>query len=361
MACILANGSMSSDYDTEDDIRQKLIENDLIEAMIVMPTNLFYTVVVPCSIWIINKNKKRKGEVLFIDATSLGHMINRKIRELSNEDIFKIADTYHKFSKDQNYKDIKNFCKSANKSEIEKNNYILTPGRYIEITENSSKYDFDGEFNKIKDDFKNKLIFVLMKKVFNDMFTDKYNKVKLKTIVIKANTGADAIRKAPIVEYNTGCKCIRIGDLTNNRNYNDWGYCLVEDKNYQRYKLKKDDIIIGRTSAIGINKLILDDRKAVYNNGTIRLTIDKNQASPKFVYMALNTNDYFNYINRIKNETSTRENMKLDYLLDYEISFPPIELQRKFELIFNEVYDYIENNILNYQTIIDEVDKIVNK
>lgn len=361
MACILANGSMSSDYDTEDDIRKKLIENDLVEAMIAMPTNLFYTVTVPCSIWIINRNKKRKDEVLFIDATSLGHMINRKIRELSNEDITKISDAYHRFSKDENYENIKGFCRCANIEEIAKNNYILTPGRYVENDTTDDEYDFDTEFNKMKDDFKNKLVVTLMKKVFNDMFTNDYGKVKLKSIVTKSNTGADAIKKAPIVDYDTGCRCIRIGDLTNNRNYDDWGFCLVDEVNFERYKLLKDDIVVGRTSAIGINKLILDNRKAVYNNGTIRITIDKEQASPKYVYMALNTNDYFNYINRIKNETSTRENMKLDYLLDYEILLPPIELQKKYEKIFDKVFNYIENDIFNYETIVNKINEIINE
>ena len=71
--------------------------------------------------------------------------------------------------------------------------------------------------------------------------------------------------------------------------------------------------------------------------------------------------DYFNYINRIKNETSTRENMKLDYLLDYEILLPPIELQKKYEKIFDKVFKYIENDIFNYETIVNKINEIINE
>ena len=132
MACILANGSLAGSGQ-EEEIRKKFIENDLVDCIIAMPTNLFYTVTVPCSIWIINRNKKQRGKTLFINANDLGTMVTRRLRELSNEDIKKIATTYHNFQNDENYEDIKGFCYSATIEEIQKENCVLTPGRYVGV------------------------------------------------------------------------------------------------------------------------------------------------------------------------------------------------------------------------------------
>ena len=91
----------------------------------------------------------------------------------------------------------------------------------------------------------------------------KLTEVKLKDVIISANTGADAIQRAPIVDYNTGIKCLRIGDISNKRMYNDWGYTSVNEDNYKRYKLRKGNIIIARTgSTVGINKYIEKDYNA---------------------------------------------------------------------------------------------------
>lgn len=132
MACILANGSLSAGGQ-EGEIRKKLIENDLVDCIISMPTNLFYTVTVPCSIWIINRSKKQKGKTLFINANNLGTMVTRRLRELSEADIKKIAETYHNYQNDENYSDDKGFCYSATTEEIKSNDYVLTPGRYVGV------------------------------------------------------------------------------------------------------------------------------------------------------------------------------------------------------------------------------------
>ncbi len=134
MACILANGSLSASGQ-EGEIRKKIIENDLVDCIIAMPTNLFYTVTVPCSIWIINRNKKQKGKTLFINATNLGTMVTRRLRELSEDDIKKVANTYHNYQNDENYENVKGFCYSATTEEIKTNDYVLTPGRYVGVEE----------------------------------------------------------------------------------------------------------------------------------------------------------------------------------------------------------------------------------
>ena len=129
-AIILANGSLSAGGQ-EEEIRKNLIEADLVDCILSMPANLFYTVTIPCSIWILNRNKKQKGKTLFLDARNLGTMVTRKLRELSEEDIDKIASTYHNYKNDENYEDIAGFCKVATTDEIKENNFVLTPGRYV--------------------------------------------------------------------------------------------------------------------------------------------------------------------------------------------------------------------------------------
>ena len=149
MACILANGSLSASGQ-EGEIRKKIIENDLVDCIIAMPTNLFYTVTVPCSIWIINRNKKQKGKTLFINATNLGAMVTRRLRELSDSDIKKIADTYHNYQNNENYENLKGFCYSATTEEIQSNDYVLTPGRYVGVEETEDDgVPFEEKMKKI--------------------------------------------------------------------------------------------------------------------------------------------------------------------------------------------------------------------
>lgn len=130
MSCILANGSLSAWWQ-EWEIRQKLIEADLVDCILSMPANLFYTVTVPCSIWVINRNKKQKGKILFIDASKMGEMVTRRLRELSKEDIQKIAWTYHDYQNNDNFEDVLWYVKKADLEEIRENDYVLTPWRYV--------------------------------------------------------------------------------------------------------------------------------------------------------------------------------------------------------------------------------------
>ena len=140
---VLANGSLSTSTNEELIIRKGMLEADKIDAIVALPEKLFYTTGIPVSLWILNNNKStnsnyrsRKNEVLFIDARNLGQMIDRKTRELTREDVSKIASVYHEWrTKDGDYIDIAGFVKSETLEEIEKNNYVLTPGRYVGIEE----------------------------------------------------------------------------------------------------------------------------------------------------------------------------------------------------------------------------------
>lgn len=130
MACILANGSLSASWQ-EGEIRKWLIEADLVDCIVSMPANLFYTVTVPCSIWIINRNKKQKWKILFLDASKMWEMVTRRLRELSKEDIQKLAGTYHDYQNNDNFEDVLWYVKKADIEEVRENDYVLTPWRYV--------------------------------------------------------------------------------------------------------------------------------------------------------------------------------------------------------------------------------------
>ena len=136
MACILANGSLTASGQ-EYEIRKKLIENHLVDCIIAMPNNLFYTVTVPCSIWIINRDETRttKDNILFINASNMGTMVTRRLRELQEDEILKIADTYHKYQKNEDYEDVLGYCKKATFEEVQEKDFALTPGSYVGIEE----------------------------------------------------------------------------------------------------------------------------------------------------------------------------------------------------------------------------------
>lgn len=137
---VLANGSMSSNQSGEGDIRQKIVEADLVDCMVALPGQLFYNTQIPACLWFLTKDKKgkgkrdRSGETLFIDGRKLGVLRDRVHRELTREEIERIAATYHAWRGDKgagNYEDVAGFCKSATTEKIKENGYVLTPGRYV--------------------------------------------------------------------------------------------------------------------------------------------------------------------------------------------------------------------------------------
>lgn len=154
---VLANGSMSTNTKGEGEIRKQIIENDLVDCMIALPGQLFYTTQIPVCLWFLTKNKKaqtfsdgrkqhrnREGETLFIDARNMGSMISRIHKELTADDIAGIAKTYHAWrgeNTEHGYEDVAGFCKSASLADIKANDYVLTPGRYV----GAAEIEDDGE------------------------------------------------------------------------------------------------------------------------------------------------------------------------------------------------------------------------
>ena len=137
---VLANGALSTQTSGEGEIRRKIIEDDLIEGIVALPPQLFYSVTIPVTLWFITKNKKQKGKTVFIDARKMGYMVDRKHRDFTDDDIKKIADTFTAFQEGK-LEDVKGFCAVATIQDIAKQDYILTPGRYVGIEEQED----DGE------------------------------------------------------------------------------------------------------------------------------------------------------------------------------------------------------------------------
>ena len=131
---VLANGALSSQTGGEGDIRANIVKADLVEGIVAMPPQLFYSTGIPVSLWFLNRNKKQKGKILFVDARNLGSMVTRKLRELSQKDITDIADTFRKYE-EGTLESEKGFCAVASLEEVAKEDYILTPGRYVGIAE----------------------------------------------------------------------------------------------------------------------------------------------------------------------------------------------------------------------------------
>lgn len=142
----------------------------------------------------------------------------------------------------------------------------------------------------------------------------------LKNIIESANTGLDAIQRAPIVLEETRLKCLRIQDISQSKDFDRWGNTIVSEENRKAFSLKKDDIIIARTgSTIGVNFFVSKNLKSVYNNGLIRLRVDTSKALPYFVYCYLQTKQYSDFIESISGSSATQPNMRINDLLELKI------------------------------------------
>jgi len=131
---VLANGALSSQSGGEGVIRQKIVEADLVEGIVALPSQLFYSTGIPVSLWFLSRQKRQKGKVLFIDARNMGTMVTRAVRELMQDDITKIADTFEQYRQGA-LMDEKGFCSVKTLNDIAAQDFILTPGRYVGIAE----------------------------------------------------------------------------------------------------------------------------------------------------------------------------------------------------------------------------------
>jgi len=157
---VLAKGSLTSKTSGEGEIRKKLVESQLVDCIVNLPAKLFLNTQIPASLWFLSRNKangkfrRRVDEILFIDARNMGHLLNRRTREFSDEDILKIAQTYHNWrNPNGNYEDVKGFCNSASIERIKELDYVLTPGRYVGLPDDEDDFDFVERFTSLKAEF----------------------------------------------------------------------------------------------------------------------------------------------------------------------------------------------------------------
>jgi len=190
---VLAKGSLTSKTSGEGDIRKGLIEARLVDCIVNMPAKLFLNTQIPASLWFLSRNKangkfrNRTDEILFIDARNMGHLINRRTREFSAEDISKITETYHDWRNSPStsgrgggegvYEDIKGFCNSAPIERVRELDYVLTPGRYVGLPDVDDDFDFNERFSKLKAEFEEQLREEMR---LNVLIAENLGKVKIK-------------------------------------------------------------------------------------------------------------------------------------------------------------------------------------
>lgn len=161
---VMAKGSLSSKTNGEGEIRKNIIEAGLVDCIVNLPAKLFLNTQIPACLWFLSREKEtdpkhpRRNKILFIDARNMGTLINRRTRELTDEDISKIADTYHNWKKDDgSYEDIPGFCKSATLDEVRELDYVLTPGRYVGLLEEDDDFDFEERVRKLTAELKEQM------------------------------------------------------------------------------------------------------------------------------------------------------------------------------------------------------------
>ena len=180
---VLAKGALTSKTGGEGEIRKALIENGLIDCIVNLPAKLFLNTQIPAALWFLSRNRNngkfrdRHDEILFIDARNLGHMINRRTRELSREDIQKIASTYHNWrNPDGNYEDVPGFCASVSIEKVRALDYVLTPGRYVGLPNNDDDFDFNERFTALKAELEEQLKEEVR---LNEIILENLSKIKL--------------------------------------------------------------------------------------------------------------------------------------------------------------------------------------
>lgn len=156
---VLAKGSLTTKTSNEGEIRKALIENDLIDCIVNLPSKLFLNTQIPACLWFLRRNKQqRKKQILFIDARNLGFLKSRKNLEFTDEDIIKVSQTYHNWRTGESpYEDVQGFCKSVRIDEVKALNYVITPGRFVGLPDEEDDFNFEERFNSLKSELEKQI------------------------------------------------------------------------------------------------------------------------------------------------------------------------------------------------------------
>jgi type I restriction enzyme M protein len=180
---VLAKGALTSKSSREGEIRKAMVEARLVDCIVNLPAKLFLNTQIPASLWFLSRDKSnggfrnRRDEILFIDAREMGHLINRRTKELSRDDIEKIAGTYQAWRNPEGgYEDISGFCNSASIEKVRELDYVLTPGRYVGLAEEEEDFDFNERFTKLRAEFEEQL---KEEEQLNKLILENLDKVKL--------------------------------------------------------------------------------------------------------------------------------------------------------------------------------------
>lgn len=180
---VLSKGALTSKTSSEGEIRKALIQAGLIDCIVNLPTKLFLNTQIPAALWFLSRNRKngtfrdRENEILFIDARNLGHLINRRTRQLSKEDIERIAGTYHNWrNPNGDYKDITGFCASVLFEKVKELDYVLTPGRYVGLPDDEDDFDVKERLESLKKQLQQQLE---LESELNKIITENLSKIKI--------------------------------------------------------------------------------------------------------------------------------------------------------------------------------------
>ncbi len=367
---VLANGSLTSNTGSEGEIRQKLINNDLVECIISLPDKLFYSTHIPASLWFLNKNKQqRKGEILLIDARKLGSLRNKNLRALSPDENQTLINTFQNWkNNDENYSDIEGFCISISEEEIKEKDYELNPGYYVGVEENT--LDEALIDNKIIDLKENIDKWIEEEKEINNEISD-----------IVENITLEKVEKS---EYKLGdFFTLKGGASFKSKDFKSKGYPVIKIKNvkarrllldnidfisketsdqFQNYKIKNNDLLItmtgnrfegGKDSWVG-KVAMFKENKDYYLNQRVGILKLKEEVDIdlNYVYYLISNDYYQELFVKIARGSGGQSNLSPTQILSTKIMLPSYDDQVKFSAIIKAIdrKKYINKVINSYLT-----------
>jgi hypothetical protein len=374
---VLANGSMSSNQSGEGDIRQKLIEADLVDCMVALPDKLFYSTPIPVCLWFLAKNKNdgkrrdRRKQMLFIDARKFGTMTGSVHRELTEDDIARISGTYHAWRSDKGavkYADTVGFCKSTTLDEVRSHDYELKPGRFVGAEEIEEDEPFDTKIERLSAKLREQLeeSSCLEKSIRTNLdslaqgLSKAWFVTGTKAGVPKGWTASTIKEQASSIQYGLtqsasvariGPHFLRITDIQGGRV--DWStvpFCKVTPEEHERYRLKVGDILVARTGAsTGENIYLVNAPDSVFASYLVRFQF-ADPAVARFVGAFMRSRAYFDYVAGCLGG-SAQPNASAQVLAGARIILPPLEIMRQFADIVAPLDKRIVANSLESRTL----------